>query len=220
MGTNLRGFNLYFIAIRAHGYHSVPDGFASSALLFFIGTGLFAFYTVQPDLLAEPLQGQSQGDQVFPFFIVTTLPEGFRGLLIAGIFAAGMSSIDSSLNCSATLILTDFCKRNSGIELSEKQSMRILRLGILVCGVLAIWLGLSMIGIKSALDVWWKLSSTIGGGILGLFLLGFFSRKVKNVEAVVGVCAGVLVIFWMTLTPTLAEVIDFLKIFGARSMDF
>ena len=175
-----------------------------SALLFFIGTALFAYYTLQPELLPASLQGLNQGDQMFPFFIVTALPEGFRGLLIAGIFAAGMSSVDSSLNCSATLVLSDFYKRYFRLESGEKESMRVLQISTISCGVLAIGLGLSMIGIKSALDLWWKLSGALGGGILGLFLLGFISQKTKNNAAILGVCTGIAVISWMSLTPLFA----------------
>jgi SSS family solute:Na+ symporter len=58
-----------------------------------------------------------------------------------------------------------------------------------------------MIRVKSALDAWWMLASIFSGGMLGLFLLGFISRKAKNINAAIGVIAGVLVILWMSLSP-------------------
>ena len=176
-----------------------------SALLFFVGTALFAYYAAKPELLDPQLRVAGKADHVFPFFIVTQLPTGLCGLLIAGIFAAGMSTVDSGLNCSATLTLSDFYRRYFRRDAGEKESMRVLRVSTVVWGVLAVAVGLAMIGVKSALDVWWKISSAFGGGILGLFLLGFLSRKAKNAAAIAGVCVGVLLVMWMSLTPMLAD---------------
>jgi SSS family solute:Na+ symporter len=176
-----------------------------SAVLFFVGTALFAYYAAQPELLDPQLTAAGKADHVFPFFIVTKLPTGLCGLLIAGIFAAGMSTVDSGLNCSATLTLSDFYRRHFRKDAGEKESMRVLQISTVVWGVLAVGIALAMIGVKSALDVWWKISSAFGGGILGLFLLGFLSKKAKNTAAIAGVCTGVMLILWMSLTPMLAD---------------
>ena len=77
-----------------------------AAILFFIGTGLFAFYIAQPELLPASVNAAEKPDAVFPHFIVTQLPLGVTGLLIASIFAAAMSSVDTSLNSSATVSYT------------------------------------------------------------------------------------------------------------------
>jgi len=69
-----------------------------SLLFFFIGTALFAYYTARPELLTENLRDISAADKVFPFFIVNGLPVGLTGLLIASVFAAGMSTISTSVN--------------------------------------------------------------------------------------------------------------------------
>ena len=83
-----------------------------SALFLFIGTALYAFYLAFPEQLPVALQqGEMVGDKIFPHFIVTQLPVGVRGLLIAAIVAAAMSSIDSSLNTVSTLTLLDFYKK-------------------------------------------------------------------------------------------------------------
>ena len=179
-----------------------------SAALFFVGTALFAYYSARPDLLPAGLSGQS--DKVFPHFIVTSLPLGLRGLLIAAIFAAGMSTVDSGLNCAATLTMCDLYKRYFRRDAGEKECMRVLRVSTIAWGVLAIGVALAMIGVESALKTWWKISGAFGGGMLGLFLLGFLSRRVKNAAAVAGVCAGVLLIMWMSLTPVLAKRWEFL----------
>ncbi|HIP07347.1 MAG TPA: sodium:solute symporter, partial [Mariprofundaceae bacterium] len=77
-----------------------------SALFFLIGTALFVYYlNVQPD------DFPAKADQVFPYFIVHELPTGLVGIVIAGVMAAGMSTLDSSLNSSATVVTIDFYKR-------------------------------------------------------------------------------------------------------------
>ncbi|MDT0677642.1 sodium:solute symporter [Autumnicola musiva] len=174
-----------------------------SLLFFMIGTALFAYYKVQPGLLPENLQSIVEADKIFPFFIVTELPKGVTGLLIASIFAAGMSTISTSINSSSTVILTDFFKTYSKKQISSKIEFRVLVVSGTIMGILSILVALAMTSVKSALDAWWALSSVFSGGVLGLFLLGFFSRKIKQMEAGIAVIIGILVIAWMSLTPIL-----------------
>ena len=175
-----------------------------SALLFMVGTALFAFYQLQPELLPKGVTA----DEVFPHFIATQLPVGVTGLLVAGIIAAAMSSVDSSLNSSATLILKDGFQRFGGRDRGERASMRILRIATLVVGLLGIGTALAMINVKSALDAWWSLASVFSGGMLGLFLLGMIARRAENPAAVAGVSAGVLTILWLALSPNLPDSLD------------
>ena len=95
-----------------------------SFIFFVIGTALFVYYKVQPDLLPEGIVS----DQVLPYFIVNGLPVGVTGLLIAAILSAGMSTLSTGINSSATIILTDFFEHKRKKPLSEKYKMRILYL--------------------------------------------------------------------------------------------
>jgi len=119
--------------------------------------------------------------------------------LIAAIFAAGMSTISTSINSSATIILTDFFQHRSKV-ITEKQNMTILYFASFVLGLLGMLVGLAMMSVKSALDAWWSLAGIFSGGMLGLFLLGYISQKVKNVHAFVGVIAGLSLIAWITFS--------------------
>ncbi len=168
-----------------------------SLLFMFIGTSLFSFYTSQPGLIPAGIQS----DRVFPFFIVNQLPVGVTGLLIASIFAAGMSTISTSLNSSATVILTDYFKKSLKSEGADKKSMKILYTSTFLFGLVSMGIAIAMINVQSVLDAWWKLASIFSGGMLGLFLLGFFVRKVKSRAAIAGMIAGVLLIGWMSLSP-------------------
>lgn len=167
-----------------------------SLLFFFIGSALYAYYQSQPDLLPNDLPA----DQVFPHFIVSQLPTGMTGLLIAAIFAAGMSTVSTSINSTATVILNDYFKK-SNPNLDDKASLKVLYAASAIFGVLGIGVALAMINVKSALDAWWSLASIFSGGMLGLFLLGYFARRATNFSAAIGVAVGLLVILWMALSP-------------------
>ncbi len=174
-----------------------------SLLFFFIGTALFSFYQAQPERLPDLLMQAGNADKVFPHFIVTELPVGITGLLISSIFAAGMSTISTSINSSATVLLSDHYRRYLRPDLSDKEAMRFLRVSSFVMGGLSIAVALAFNGVSSALEAWWALSSIFSGGILGLFLLGFIVKKAKNAQAIPGVILGVLVIAWVSLSPLL-----------------
>jgi len=172
-----------------------------SAIFFLIGTALFSFYTHHPEMLSATVNAAQKPDAVFPYFIVTQLPPGVTGLLLAAVAAAAMSTVDSSLNSSATLFLRDIYKRYFRPQAGEKESMRVLHGATLVWGLLGTGIALAMINVQSALDAWWQLAGIFSGGMLGLFLLGLISKKARNPAAVTGVIIGILVILWMTFSP-------------------
>ncbi len=178
-----------------------------SLLFLFIGTSLFSYYSVNPGVLPAGLQS----DRVFPFYIINNLPAGLTGLLIASIFAAGMSTISTSVNSSATVILNDYFKNTKNAADPEKRSMKILYSASLIFSILSIFIAVAMINVQSALDTWWKLASIFSGGMLGLFLLGFLTKNVKNNAAITGVIAGVIVIGWMSLSPIFFKSPELLK---------
>ncbi|MEX2175877.1 MAG: sodium:solute symporter, partial [Pirellulaceae bacterium] len=170
-----------------------------SVVFFLIGTALWAFYQGHPDRLPTGLDATARPDAVFPHFIATELPPGLTGLVIAAICAAAM---DSNLNCCATLVLCDLYRRYFRPQASERESLWVLRLSTLAMGALGTGAGLAMLSARSALDVWWQLAGILSGGILGLFLLGLISPRVRSGAALAGVAAGVVLILWMTFSPS------------------
>ncbi len=200
-----------------------------SALFFFMGVGLSSLYktdaatlnevkaqvaemqlsddglAVTPEAVsakAATLSSADVGDKVLPHFIVTKMPSGLAGLLIAAIFAAAMSSVDTSLNSSATLYFNDIHKRYFRPQAGEKESMRVLYATTLVIGVVGTFAALAFIKEKSILDSWWIWQGVFSGGMLGLFLLGMISRRAGNPQAVLGVIIGVLVIAYLSISHT------------------
>ncbi len=171
-----------------------------SAIFLFIGTALFAYYNSGAAELPPDLQAVEQSDRVFPYFIVTALPTGVTGLLVASIFAAGMSTISTSFNSAATVFLTDYYEKFFKKTASDREALRVLYLASVVISIIGIGIGIAMINVKSALDAWWKLASIFSGGMLGLFLLGAFSERKNTLGAIIGVVAGLLVILWLSLS--------------------
>ncbi|MEM6692176.1 MAG: sodium:solute symporter [Planctomycetota bacterium] len=179
-----------------------------SACFFFIGTALWGYYVSKPSLLPDDLTREiatGKGDAVFPFFIMTALPTGIRGVLLAAILAAAMSTVSSSLNSSATLTLSDLYCRLLKREPTERQAMKVLYGGTLFWGIAGTLLAIAMIRVKSVLDAWWEMSGVISGGMLGLFLLGIVSKRITNHAAGIGVIVGVAIISWLTFSPKLDQ---------------
>ena len=174
------------------GYLFIPV----SAVFFMIGTGLYAFYKVHPGVLPDGVGA----DYVFPFFIVNELPVGLTGLLIASIFAAGMSTIATSVTSSSTIILTDYYQRFRK-HAGNRERMLVLKLSSVGVGVAGILVAFAFMSVQSALDAWWALASIFSGGMLGLFLLGYISRKARNFDAVLGVVCGGILVCLIVISP-------------------
>ncbi len=190
-----------------------------SFLFFFIGTSLYAFYDVNPGLISElklqvsaekniPIQTMQlvdYADRVLPYFMKTQIPKGLLGLLLAALLSAGMSTMSSGMNSSATVFLNDIYLRYIQRDLSPQKQLQVLHIATVVMGCLGIIFGISMIGVKSLLDVWWKLSGIFAGGMLGIFLLGFIAKNVSNTAAKFAAIIGVVVIAWMSFKDNMPE---------------
>lgn len=207
----------------------------ASLLFFIIGTSLFAYYQMNPEMisivkqqvaaerlgaaatseqvrqLAGGLQPSDYGDKVMPHFMVTKIPTGLIGLIISALLSAAMSTISSGMNASATVFTTDIYKRYFKRDLGERGNLFMLHLATVIFGVLGLVAGIAMIGVKSLLDAWWQLSGIFAGGMLGLFLLGIISRRTGSAEAFTAVLIGVVVILWMTFSGRLPEDYAFLR---------
>ncbi len=182
-----------------------------SLLFFLIGALLFSYYEAVPDEVAaiRAMAGERTfGDSVLPHFMANHLPPGVGGLILAALAAAAMSSVDTSLNSSATVTLKDLWGRllRRGAEVGEAEAMRVLRVATVGWGIIGTATALLLTGdAKSVLDIWWKLSGMFAGGMLGLFLLGLIVRRAGNAAAATGVLLGVVVIAWLGARDWLPE---------------
>jgi len=166
-----------------------------TTLFIYIGTALYAYYhySVPGTLQAAGIEKQ---DNVFPYYIATELVAGFRGLLIAAILAAAISTIATAFNSSATIWLQDFHKKYINKNITDKQSIFILRLLTVIWGILGMVCAGLMIKARSVLDVWWTMSGIFGGGILGLFLLSLLKVRLRLWQGTVAIAASIVTICW------------------------
>ncbi|MGH7558186.1 MAG: sodium:solute symporter family transporter, partial [Gemmatimonadota bacterium] len=154
------------------------------AVFLAIGLGLWAFYDGQS--FARP-------DAIFASFIVETLPAGIRGLLVAGVFAAAMSTLSSSINSLASATTYDFWAPATGLE----DDARLLRTGrifsvlwtlLLIGGAIVfIPLGTEATAVEVALGI----ASVVYGGLLGAFGLALFVPRARQPHAIVAIAAGI-----------------------------
>ncbi len=189
-----------------------------SLVFFVIGTALYAYFHQHPEFItavkeevaaelgvaASSLTPADYGDKVLPHFMVTKLPVGLMGLVIAALLSAAMSTISSGMNASATVFLKDIYQRYIDREATPARQMIVLYTATGAIGVLSIVTGLLMIGVKSILDIWWQLAGIFAGGMLGLFLLGMVSRA-GNTVAKIATVLGIIVILWMTLSHLIPD---------------
>lgn len=169
---------------------SVPSG-----LLFFsVGTALFVFYKTRPGLL----QTAMQTDAIFPWFIFQQLPAGISGLVIAGLFAAAMSSLDSSLNSLATIVVTDYYRRfktNADDFFCLKLSRWLTALFGVFATVTAIFM--ATYEIKSLWNLFIQLLGLLGGSLAGVFALGIFTKRANATGTFLGAMLSAGLLFWV-----------------------
>lgn len=174
--------------IRTGAWMALP-----SALIFFsIGTALYLFYKQHPEELSPIIPNT---DSIFPWYIVTQLPNGVSGLLIAAVFAAAMSSLDSSMNSVATVITTDFHPTFSRFVGKKIQALSFARTITIIIGTggtaLALWM--ANLGIPSLWDQFNMLIGLFAGGLGGIFLIGILSEKANAQGALIGFIGSAVV---------------------------
>ncbi len=157
---------------KAVAFNAVTDSLLVTVLLF-IGLGLFAFYTQFPQL-APP---EGAGDRIFPFFIMKQLPNGVSGLLIAAIFAAAMSSLDSGLNSLATVIVHDFYKPLRRVVRTEGQDVNLARWLTLGLGAAATGVAFFVTDMEGIVEAFAMFMSLFSAPVLALFLLGMLTQR-------------------------------------------
>ena len=161
-------------------------------IFFFMGTALFVFYQVNPSALNNNF---INNDAIFPWYIVSQLPTGVSGILIAAIFAAAMSSLSSSMNSGAASFSADVYDRYGFVW--NEDPLKIARWTTLCIGMMGILFALFMAtaDIKSLWDQFNKILGLIFGSLGGVFMLGLLTKKANTK----GVLIGIVVSFTIQL---------------------
>lgn len=173
--------------------------FAQFVLFLIIGTMLFVYYqkagTLPPEVAAK-------ADRVFPHFIVTQLPNGVIGLVVAAIFAAAMSTLSSSLNSLSATAVTDFYRPLIAPNKSDTHYLNVSRLLTAIWGGVQIAVAMVAIAMKGrGVDAVLAVASFTNGPVLGLFLMSTLNRRVGPKGALTGVIVGVafMAFVWLQL---------------------
>ncbi|AGH80176.1 sodium-glucose/galactose cotransporter [Psychromonas sp. CNPT3] len=161
---------------------------------FAVGSALFAYYSQQPDLLPDNFNTGG----ILPFYIISQMPAGIAGLIIAAIFAASQSSISSSLNSISACFTSDvYCKINK--QASSVQQLQIGRYVTVGAGLLSITAS-SYLVLANESEIWNTFNSLLGllgGPMTGLFMLGIFFRKATAKSAMLGVIVSVISVLFV-----------------------
>ncbi|WP_207395616.1 sodium:solute symporter family transporter [Bremerella alba] len=159
-------------------------------MFFFIGTALFVYYQAFPDSAIAGLET----DQVLPYFILTRIPAGLAGLIIAAVMAAAMSSLDSGINSISTVTVVDLLRPYLGKEYSDRFYLRVARTVAALVSVLVVSGGIlfSRIEKESMNDISLIVTSLFGGCLMGLFMMGFFTRRVNGTAATIAMLLAIM----------------------------
>ncbi len=179
-----------------------------SLLFFVLGACLYGFFKLHPELL----QIGMENDRVFPLFMTSQLPAGVSGVVIAGVFAASMSSLDSSMHSIATVLTTDISSL-SAKELDDRRRLTLARWITVAVGVVGTGLALVLAGweIRSLFFFFQKLLGLLSSGLAAVFILGIFTKRANGSGALLGALASFLlmyyVVFWTSINFYLYAVV-------------
>ncbi|MBQ7269864.1 MAG: sodium/solute symporter [Bacteroidales bacterium] len=162
----------------------------ATVLFFFVGTCIYVYFKQNPAGLSAAIENP---DAILPWYVSIRIPQGVVGLVIAGIFAAAMSTVSASMNSAATAYITDIrsktdaSKNSDTLKAAKRATVVIGALGIVFALMMATW------DVKSLWDEFSKILGILLGGLGGLFLLAFTSRKANSAGAIAGL-AGCMVV--------------------------
>ena len=173
------------------------------AFYMFLGTALFVFFQQFPaNAPQEMLDGTRAAEQILPYFISNHLPAGVAGLVIASALAAAMSSLDSSINAISTVSVVDIYRRHIKPDQDDRHYLK-------AAWIIAAFSAMLMIGgaiylanaeTKTLQDTATVLTSVLGGGLLGLYLIGFFTQHGDARAAWAGLISTMVFTSWTILS--------------------
>ena len=162
------------------------------ALFLIVGVMLWAYYRVPSSVFTRP-------DRIYPTFIVSKMPHGISGLLIAAILAAAMSNLSAALNSLSSSAIMDFYARFRPRS-DDRTNMRLSRLATLIWAV--VLFALAIIALHKAgrvVEVGLQIASVAYGALLGAFLLGVLTKRANQSGAIVGMLCGFAVDLYLWL---------------------
>lgn len=165
------------------------------AVFLILGIMLFAFYG-KIDIKA---------DEIFPMFIIEVLPPGVSGIIIAGLFAAAMSTLAGSMSSLSSSTMMDLYLPFRKDQHDEKKNLFVSRMfTVMWCGLLVVSALFFMETTKAVVEIALSIASFTFGGLLGTFLLGIFVSRAHQKHAIIAFTAGILVMFAVVIFKLVA----------------
>jgi Na+/proline symporter len=157
--------------------------FFQFALFLIVGVMLFAYYQA-------PSATFGRADRIYPTFIVTQMPRGIAGLLIAAILAAAMSNLSAALNSLSSSSMIDFYFRFRP-NVDEGRRLRLSRLATLAWAIVLFVLAvIALHRVGRVVEVGLQIASVAYGALLGVFLLGVLTKRANEAGAIAGMVCG------------------------------
>jgi solute:Na+ symporter, SSS family len=170
----------------------------------FLGTALWVFFQRFPTPTSTGiLAGTVTAERIVPHFVVTQLPAGLAGLVVAGVMAAAMSTLDSALNAVATVGVVDVYRRHLVKQGDDRHYLRVAKVfSLLATGAMVVGAVLLLEArTKTLEDAAIRLIALTSGGLLGLYLLGFLTRRGDGRSAGLAIGATLLLSLYRALSP-------------------
>jgi len=195
------------------------------AFFMFLGTSLYVYFKLNPDpAAAAMLNGTARADSIIPYFVVQKMPAGLSGLVIAGVLAAAMSSLSSSINAISAVSIVDIYKRHIAKEKSERHYMNAARLVSLAASVLMLGFAMLLLSAtdKTLQDTGSKLGAILAGGLLGLYCLGFLTERGDGRAVAMGIACTLGFSLWLALVEmkVIKAVVPFETYYGGMAGNF
>ncbi|MEX2672048.1 MAG: sodium/solute symporter, partial [Phycisphaeraceae bacterium] len=180
-------------------------GVFTMTLLSLVGLALMGYFTEHAHLIPASGSVESEADGLYPYFIAAFLPPGISGLVVAALFAAAMSSVDSGVNSISAVVMSDFVEQWKRKPQTQKQHVRFAIVLAFVIGVIVVLLSTLMQYIPGNFtEVTNRAIGTLGAPLFALFVLALFVPFSNSYGAVVGAAYGVscsmVVAYWGVLT--------------------
>lgn len=163
-------------------------------LLAIVGISILGYYMAHPEELKTGATLVNQADELLPQFVVTVLPAGLAGLVIAAMLSAAMSSLSSGMNSASAVITTDFLNRRQNKPVSQAESVRMARFVSVIVGIVAIFLSMFVGQLASnLLELCIKVVNLFTAPLFVLFFLALFVPWAKPRGGIAATIASISV---------------------------
>ena len=177
-------------ARRAQAAHLIVGAVVVLTLVL-VGFALMSYFQTHADQLPANLSFEQNADELYPRFIAFHLPVGVSGLVVAAMFAAAMSSIDSGVNSITAVVMTDFLDRFGLGPKTERGHVRAAQFLALLIGVVVVLSSNYIRFIEGNIaEVTGKAPSSLLPSVFALFILALFVPFVRPAGALIGCFCG------------------------------